>query len=43
MEYQVTVISTYWVEADTALQAKMLVKTGQVLPESVTVEAEGEE
>lgn len=39
MEYQVTVVSTYWVEAETPEEAKRLVKQGKVKPEQVDVEA----
>lgn len=38
MEYQVTVISTYWVDAETPEQAKRIVKQGKVKPEQVVVE-----
>ena len=38
MEYQVTVISTYWVEAETPEQARRIVKQGKVKPEQVDVE-----
>jgi len=38
MEYQVTVISTYWVDAETPEQARRIVKQGKVKPEDVTVE-----
>jgi len=41
MEYQVTIIETYWIEADTAEQAKIIAKRSGVRPESVDIEVNG--
>ena len=38
MEYQVTVISTYWIEAKDPAEAKRIVRQGRVRPESVDIE-----
>ena len=38
MEYQVTVISTYWVEANDRDEARRIVRQGKVRPESVDIE-----
>jgi hypothetical protein len=38
MEYQVTVISTYWVEANDRDEARRIVRQGRIRPENVEIE-----
>ena len=41
MEYQVTVIETYWVTASDAKQAEAIVRKGKIKPEETTIEVNG--